>query len=50
MTILIIRVVAIGGGDEGLSNKNGFASNDLKNSTFIPPTTPIYVKVDYAFH
>ncbi len=50
LTILMIQVVAVGGGDEGLSNKDGFASNDLKNLTIIPFTTPIYVQVHFVFH
>jgi len=48
--ILMIRVVIVGGGDEGLSNRNGFASNDLKKLTIIPPTTPIYVQLHSMFH
>jgi hypothetical protein len=48
--ILMIRVVVVGGGDEGLSNKDGFVSNDLKNLTIIPPTTPIYVQLHCMFH
>jgi hypothetical protein len=46
----MIRVVVVAGGDEGLSNKDGFASNDLKNSTIIPPNTLIYVQVHSMFH
>jgi hypothetical protein len=46
----MIQVVAVGGGDEGLSNKDGFASNDLKNLTIIPLITPIYVQVHFVFH
>jgi hypothetical protein len=50
LTILMIKVVVVGRGDERLSNKDGFASNDLKNLTITFPTTSIYVQVHSMFH